>query len=109
MIPSILQSAQIDEVIKVPEKSAIEMCHRLIKDHGLFVGGSSGSVIAAIETYFKNKVFTEPPTVLTIFADNGWCGKPESRCPCDRKSHQKRTRCNGRWERENFILAIQGR
>ena len=58
MIPSILQSAQIDEVIKVPEKSAIEMCHRLIKDHGLFVGGSSGSVISAIETYFKNKTFT---------------------------------------------------
>jgi cysteine synthase A len=47
------------------------MCHRLIKDHGLFVGGSSGSVMSAIETYFKNKTFNEPPTVLTIFADNG--------------------------------------
>ena len=88
MIPSILQSAQIDEVIKVPEKSAIEMCHRLIKDHGLFVGGSSGSVISAIETYFKNKTFAEPPTVLTIFADNG--------------KRYLTTIFNDKWCKENF-------
>jgi 2,3-diaminopropionate biosynthesis protein SbnA len=71
MVPSILKDARIDEVIKVSEKSAIETCHRLIKDHSLFVGGSSGSVISAIETYFKDKTLLTPPSVVTLFADNG--------------------------------------
>jgi len=37
----------------------------------LFVGGSSGSVYAAIKKYFKGMVFDEKPNVVAIFADRG--------------------------------------
>lgn len=71
MVPSILKNAIIDEVVTVSEKSTVETCHILVKEHSLFIGGSSGSAVAAIYSYFKNKFFAVPPTVVTIFADRG--------------------------------------
>lgn len=71
MVPDILKYAKIDEVVTVSEKSSIEMCHILLEEHALFTGGSSGSLLSAICTYFKGKKFNSPPNVITIFADRG--------------------------------------
>jgi len=71
IVPTILKDAKIDEVVTVNEVSTIRMCHELLKDHNLFVGGSSGSVYAAVKKYFKNRKFKKKPTVVVVFADKG--------------------------------------
>lgn len=71
MVPDILRQAKIDEVVVVDEDTTIDMCHELLQNHCLFVGGSSGSVYAGIKKYFSGKVFNEKPNVVAVFADRG--------------------------------------
>lgn len=86
MVPSILKEAKIDEIFMTDEYSTVEMCHELLKEHCLFLGGSSGSVFSAIKKYFKEKSFSRKQNVVAIFADRGdryistiyndeWCKK----------------------------------
>jgi len=85
-VPANLKYAAIDDVVVVNEKETIESCHELLNKHSIFAGGSSGSVIAAINKFFRNKNDTKLTNVVTIFADKGeryinsiyderWCAK----------------------------------
>ena len=85
-VPENLKYAAIDDVVTVSEKETIESCHNLLTNHYVFVGGSSGTVVAAINKYFKNKKVTRLTNVVTIFPDRGeryintiyneqWCSK----------------------------------
>lgn len=71
MVSSILKEAKIDEVFMTDEFSTVEMCHELLKEHCLFVGGSSGSVYSAVKKYFMGKSFDRKRNVVAIFADRG--------------------------------------
>ena len=71
MIPKILTGAKIDEVIKVSERSTIHMCRAFSDKFNTKIGGSSGSVIAAIYAYFKDRATKNTQTVVTIFPDRG--------------------------------------
>lgn len=71
MAPSILKEAKIDEVFMTDEFSTVEMCHELLKEHCLFLGGSSGSVYSAVKKYFSGKKFGKKPNIVAIFADRG--------------------------------------
>ncbi|WP_151737531.1 2,3-diaminopropionate biosynthesis protein SbnA [Paenibacillus tengchongensis] len=71
IVPPNLQEAQIDEVMHISETDAIDGCHQMLEQQSLFVGGSTGSVYAAIQNYFKGRTFTKKPSVLFICADNG--------------------------------------
>lgn len=86
MVPSILIKAKIDEIITVSECDTINMCRIFSKEHEMLLGGSSGSVLVAIYTYFRGKKFKKRPNVVTIFPDKGerylatiynddWCKK----------------------------------
>lgn len=70
-VPANLKYAAIDDVVVVNEKETIESCHELLNKHSIFAGGSSGSVIAAINKFFRNKNDTKLTNVVTIFADKG--------------------------------------
>ncbi|MGC5033664.1 2,3-diaminopropionate biosynthesis protein SbnA [Micromonospora sp. DT229] len=70
LIPPLLTDALIDEVLIVPEVEAVAGCHRLLHRHGLYAGGSTGSVYFAIERYFDDYV-GPAPTVLFLCADRG--------------------------------------
>ena len=49
--PEVLENNIIDKYVKVNDKNSFLMAKRLIKEEGLFVGGSSGSAVwAALET-----------------------------------------------------------
>lgn len=70
--PALVSLAAIDEVVMVPEAEAARGCRRLLEEHGLFVGGSTGSVFAGILDYFSRTGGSEHPReVAFLCADGG--------------------------------------
>jgi cysteine synthase A len=68
-IPSLVNMALIDEVIRVKSSDAVAMTQRLIKEEGLMVGISSGAnVLAALEIARKSE---KGKTIVTILPDRG--------------------------------------
>lgn len=64
-----LDPSVIDEVIKVSDRDAIDMCHRLAAQEGLLVGGSSGlNVAGAIRE--ANKAAPDS-VIVTLLCDSG--------------------------------------
>lgn len=71
IVPPLLGSAFIDDIVWVTEEETIGGCHELWNVHDIFAGGSSGSIMAAIRKYFHNRTFTAKPNVLFLCADGG--------------------------------------
>jgi 2,3-diaminopropionate biosynthesis protein SbnA len=71
MKPVILDSAKIDDVVMIDEVSTIEACYELLERYHVFCGGSSGSVIAGIKSYFEKNKINKMTNVVTIFPDRG--------------------------------------
>ncbi len=70
IVPELFNHALIDDVVIVPERDTVEGCRRLLRDHGIYAGGSSGTVYTAIERYFAG--YRGPrPTVAFLCADRG--------------------------------------
>lgn len=68
-VPEIFQPEEIDEVWRVTDREAVQGCHDLITHEGILAGGSSGSVIAALQKMLLQS--TQPQTILTLFPDRG--------------------------------------
>jgi N-(2-amino-2-carboxyethyl)-L-glutamate synthase len=49
--PPLLEEALVDHLIRVPEAEGVQWCRRLVAEHGLFLGGSSGIVLAAMQRF----------------------------------------------------------
>jgi 2,3-diaminopropionate biosynthesis protein SbnA len=73
IVPVILASATIDDVVHVDERETILACRELLAAHSLFCGGSSGSVLAAVKKFFRARrpVRGRRPRVAMILADRG--------------------------------------
>ena len=76
IVPPLLSQAQIDDVVLIPEFEAVAACRELLETHGLFAGGSSGTVYAAVKRYAARLarwgfVGAKRPTVLFLCADRG--------------------------------------
>ena len=69
--PSLLDHATIDDVVIVKETETIDACHLLLERHGLFVGGSTGTVYSAIRRYFPDRIGGRRPRVLFFSCDPG--------------------------------------
>lgn len=69
--PGLVDHAEIDEVVIVPEIDATRACQQLLDRHRLFVGASTGSVYSAIQRYFAGKASHVPPRVLFLCCDRG--------------------------------------
>jgi len=70
--PGLVAQAIIDDVEIVSELDAVRGCHRLLSAHGLFVGGSSGAVYAAIQRYFaRAPAPAVRPRVVFLCCDRG--------------------------------------
>ncbi|MFE9203295.1 2,3-diaminopropionate biosynthesis protein SbnA [Micromonospora sp. NPDC007230] len=70
IVPPLVGKASIDDVVIVPEVDAVRGCHELFERHGLYTGGSTGSVYSAIERYFADHRGPRP-TVAFLCADRG--------------------------------------
>ncbi|NGY62584.1 2,3-diaminopropionate biosynthesis protein SbnA [Lentzea sp. NEAU-D13] len=72
IVPPLVASAEIDDVVIVSEHEAVRGCRALLRRSGLFVGGSTGSTYAAIQRYFAGRGnSTEWPRTLFLCADRG--------------------------------------
>lgn len=71
MVPEILAKAKIDDVVMVDEVATLLMCHEMLREHSIFAGGSSGSVIAGIRKYFRLHPPQRRVNVVTVFPDRG--------------------------------------
>lgn len=49
--PEIANLHEPDDVILVPEEAAVRACRQLLDRHGFLAGGSTGSVLAAVQAY----------------------------------------------------------
>ena len=79
--PDVLDNKLINQYIKIKDKESFQMARRLIKEEGLFIGGSSGgAVYAALEaaqTLSKNQncLILLPDSIrnyLSGFVDDQW-------------------------------------
>jgi cysteine synthase A len=86
MVPKILRSARIDDVVLTDEVSTINACYELLEQYSFFVGGSSGSVLAGMRKFFSHQRLDAPLNVVAVFPDRGeryydtiynpaWCDK----------------------------------
>jgi N-(2-amino-2-carboxyethyl)-L-glutamate synthase len=70
--PGLLSRAVIDDVVIVSERATVAACDELLRVHNLFVGGSTGSVYAAIQAYFRrHPPGARPPRVVFLCCDRG--------------------------------------
>jgi cysteine synthase A len=68
-VPELLRPDEIDDVVHVDDVEAAACCRELLASEGIFAGGSSGAVVAAIRRTLPR--LTSPSRVLAIFPDRG--------------------------------------
>jgi cystathionine beta-synthase len=90
-LPSTLDLSVIDDVIRVTDKESFLWTRRLVKEEGIFCGGSSGSAIAVAVRYAQNL----PPErlVVVILPDSG--------------SRYLSKVFDDKWMRENGFLEVE--
>src|SRR5436190_7970625 len=71
IVPPLLSQALIDDVLLISERETVQACRELLTDHGLFVGGSSGTGFAAIKRFAASVPASTHPTVLFLCPDRG--------------------------------------
>jgi cysteine synthase A len=71
IVPPLLEDAEIDDVVLIPERETVAACHELLTTHGLFVGGSSGTAFAAVKRLAPQMTRGRRPTALFLCADRG--------------------------------------
>jgi cysteine synthase A len=71
IVPPLVSQALIDDVVLIPERETVAACRELLLTHGLFAGGSSGTVFAAVKRYAARMAGGKRPTVLFLCADRG--------------------------------------
>lgn len=68
-LPSTLDLSVIDEVLQVGDKESFSWARRLVREEGIFSGGSSGAAIAAAIRYSQN--LAPERLVVIILPDSG--------------------------------------
>ncbi|HEX6288815.1 MAG TPA: 2,3-diaminopropionate biosynthesis protein SbnA [Herpetosiphonaceae bacterium] len=68
-LPELLSLEEIDDVVYISDREAVTGCRALVTHEGIFAGGSSGSVIAALTKLRPS--FPKSYRVLTILPDRG--------------------------------------
>lgn len=72
IVPPLVGQALIDDVVLVRETDAVAGCHELLRGHGVFAGGSTGSVYHAIRRFFSARpAQSRTPAVAFLCADRG--------------------------------------
>ncbi len=63
-VPAVLDATVIDRAEVVTDRESFEMTHRLVREEGLLVGGSSGTAVVAALRVAREATFDAPVVVL---------------------------------------------
>lgn len=70
-IPSIYDFNVIDDMVKVDDKESFLMTRRLVREEGMFVGGSSGFAVAGALRYAAERDLGRDKLVVVLLPDSG--------------------------------------
>ena len=70
-LPSTTTLSLIDEIVQVNDQDSFLMTRRLVREEGIFAGGSCGSAILGAIRYARNHNLTEDDTMVVILPDAG--------------------------------------
>jgi cystathionine beta-synthase len=70
-VPSVYDFSVIDDVVKVNDKESFLMTRRLVREEGLFVGGSSGLAVAGALRYAAERDLGRDKLVVVLLPDSG--------------------------------------
>jgi cystathionine beta-synthase len=68
-LPSTLDMSVIDDIVRVTDKESFLWSRRIVKEEGIFCGGSSGSAVAAAVRYCQG--LTPDRLVVVVLPDSG--------------------------------------
>lgn len=70
-LPSTLDFSTIDDVVQVTDRESFDFTRRLVREEGIFAGGSAGSAIAGALRYIKMKNIGADKTIVVLLPDSG--------------------------------------
>ncbi len=93
-LPSTTDFSVVDDVVQVDDRESFFYTRRLVREEGIFVGGSCGSAIAGAIKYARQKQLGPDITMVVLLPDSG--------------SRYLSKVFNDDWMRENGFFAQQG-
>ncbi|HML39274.1 MAG TPA: pyridoxal-phosphate dependent enzyme [Bellilinea sp.] len=70
-LPSTLELSIIDEIVQVDDRESFQMARRLVREDGIFAGGSSGSAVAGLLKSEIVRSLKPGQIVVVILPDSG--------------------------------------
>lgn len=70
IVPPLLDMSLVDDVVATDEALSVARCRSLAAETGFLFGGSTGSTMAAVQSYFEEKG-TRPEAVIALSVDFG--------------------------------------
>ena len=70
-LPGTLDLNVVDEVVQVTDRESFLMTRRLVREEGIFAGGSCGSAVAGAVKYARDHNLTEDDVIVIILPDSG--------------------------------------
>ncbi len=70
-LPSSLSLDAIDEIVRVNDQECFLMARRLVREEGVFTGGSGGGAVAGAVKYAREAGLTADDTLVVILPDSG--------------------------------------
>ncbi|MEP7285682.1 MAG: cystathionine beta-synthase [Chloroflexota bacterium] len=71
-IPSIYDFSVVDDMVKVTDKESFLMARRLVREEGMFCGGSSGSAVVGALKYALENNLGPDKLVVVLLPDSGY-------------------------------------
>lgn len=67
-LPGTMDFSVLDDVVRVSDKECFDMTRRLVREEGIYCGGSSGAAVAAAVKWAERQL--EPRNILVILPDS---------------------------------------